>query len=173
MSIQEFQIAVVPVKDQLFRMVYRMLGNVSDTEDVVQETLIKLWNGRHELNQVQNLEAWSMRIARNLAIDRLRARQRSAETPVEALPDQSAGYTPQDLTESTETFTHVKQLMDTLPEKQRLVMHLRDIEGLSYQEIADTLSMPMAQVKVYLFRARQSVREGLLKLYQQGITLQP
>jgi RNA polymerase sigma-70 factor (ECF subfamily) len=52
--------------------------------------------------------------------------------------------------------------MNTLPDKQRDIMHLRDIEGLSYQEIADALSIPLDQVKVYLFRARKTVREGLV-----------
>jgi RNA polymerase sigma-70 factor (ECF subfamily) len=65
---------------------------------------------------------------------------------------------------SGDVFDQVQRLMSQLPEKQKLIMHLRDIEGLHYQEISEALDLPLDQVKVYLFRARKSVREGLLKL---------
>jgi RNA polymerase sigma-70 factor (ECF subfamily) len=164
MSTQEFQIQVLPVKDKLFRLAYRMTGSALEAEDLVQEVFLKVWNGRSELESVQNVEAWCMRIAKNLAIDRLRSKQWKTRTDEEPVLAQTDTATPYQIAEQADTFAHIRQIMDQLPEKHRQVMELRDIEGLSYEEICEVLSMTLPQVKTNLFRARQAVREALIKL---------
>jgi len=162
MTKREFQNAVAPIRDKLYRFALRMMNNVPEAEDVVQEVLIKLWQQRERLLQVTNLEAWSVRMTRNVSIDKLRTRKQTDNVD-QLLNVETDLRTPDRLVEEKDTFSVVKQAIQELPEKQRLVMHLRDIEEHSYQEISEALDMPMNQVKVNLFRARKSVRNILLK----------
>lgn len=162
MTKREFQQAVAPIRDKLYRFALRMMNNIPEAEDVVQEVLIKLWQQRERLLQVTNLEAWSVRMTRNVSVDKLRTRKQTDD--VDQLVNVETDLrTPDLLAEEKDTFLIVQQAIQELPEKQRLVMHLRDIEEHSYQEIAEALEMPMNQVKVNLFRARKKVREVLLK----------
>jgi RNA polymerase sigma factor (sigma-70 family) len=162
MSLNEFQYQVIPVKDKLYRLALSMMGNVAEAEDVVQEVFIKLWKSRMELPKVNNIEAWSMRITRNMAIDKLRSRQRQIDKPQAELPHHTDHVTPHKLAEQNDTFMHIRKLMQRLPEKQQIILQLRDIEGCTYQEITDTLDIPISQVKVYLHRARNKMRELIL-----------
>lgn len=166
MNTQEFQLQVLPVKDKLFRMAFRMTGSAIEAEDLVQEVFLKVWNGRMELQGVQNIEAWCMRIGKNLAIDRVRSSHWKTKTEEEPVLMETYAANPYQIAEQSDTLMHIRNIMNQLPEKHRQVMELRDIEGLSYEEICEVLSLTMPQVKTNLFRARQAVREALLKLNQ-------
>lgn len=170
MDLQTFQDRVFPVKNKLFRFAFRLLGSSDDAKDVVQEVLIKVWSGREQLDQIQNMEAWCMRVTRNLSLDRLRAQQRRPEESIEKGLYVQGDHSPLDSVELSESMKRIGELMASLPDKQRQVMHLRDVEGYSYQEIADILELDMNQVKVNLFRARQSVREQLQKISAYGLS---
>lgn len=161
MTIKDFTRLVTPIKDKLFRFSMRLTENVAEAEDVVQEVLIRLWNQKEELKKINNLEAWSLRLTRNLSIDKLRSKHRKPESldGNYHLPDQ--GQTPQQIVESRDTMNFIRQLIQQLPEKQRLVIQLRDIEGMSYKEIGDILNISMNQVKVNLFRARKQLKHQL------------
>ncbi len=170
MTLEAFQNMVFPVKNKLYRFAFRLLGNNEEARDVVQEVMIKVWSGREQLGRVHNLEAWCMRITKNLSLDRLRQQQRR---PTDSL-DQGMhvvhhSLTPADAAELGERMERISKWMAELPEKQRQVMHLRDIEGYSYNEICEILELDMSQVKVYLFRARNAVREKLLKTDAYGL----
>ena len=164
MNTQEFQIQVLPVKDKLFRLVLRMTGNVIEAEDLVQEVFLKVWNGRKDLESVQNIEAWCMRIAKNMAIDRLRSKLWKTKTNEEPQIVEAQMASPYTVTEQRDTMEHIRHIMHQLPEQHRQVMELRDIEGLRYEEICQVLDMSMPQVKTNLHRARKAVREALIKL---------
>lgn len=169
MSLKDFTHKILPIKDKLFRFSLRIVRNSAIAEDVVQEVFIKLWNKRDQLDQLHNVEAWCMKATRNLSIDKLR----SKHSKVGFIPDgydvSSTAATPDRITESNDTISRVKTMMENLPEKQKLVMQLRDIEEMTYQEISDTLDMPMSQVKVYLFRARQQIRRQLINSESYGL----
>ncbi|MEM0995180.1 MAG: sigma-70 family RNA polymerase sigma factor [Bacteroidota bacterium] len=157
MTKQEFRHTISPIKDKLYRFALRIMDSVPEAEDVVQEVMIKLWKQRDRLAQIANLEAWSVKMTRNVSIDKLRARKHSED--VSQLIDLETDIArPDQLVEQKDTFAMIEKAMQQLPEKQRLVMHLRDIEECSYKEIAEQLEMPLNQVKVNLFRARKSVR---------------
>ena len=170
MNLETFQNRVYPVKNKLFRFAFRLLGSSEEAKDVVQEVLIKVWNGREQLGEIQNMEAWCMRVTKNLSLDRLRQQQRRPTDPIEkGLHVQQKTLSPHDSVETSENMKRIGELMAVLPEKQRHVMHLRDVEGYSYQEICEILEIDMSQVKVNLFRARNAVREKLLKINQYGL----
>lgn len=165
-----FESRVLPVKNKLFRFAFRLLGSSDEAKDVVQEVFIKVWNGREQMSQIENMEAWCMRITKNLSLDRIRSRQRRAtDTLEESLDVRQEGLSPLESTEIQESMQRISQLISTLPEKQRQVIHLRDVEGYSYNEICEIMELDMNQVKVNLFRARNSVRERLTKMNAYGL----
>ena len=165
-----FESRVLPVKNKIFRFAFRLLGSSEEAKDVVQEVFIKVWNGRDQIESIDNMEAWCMRITRNLSLDKIRARQRKATDPIEQSFDiQNDTRTPYEAAENNENMQRINQLIASLPEKQRQVMHLRDIEGYSYNEICEILELDMNQVKVNLFRARNAVREKFIKINAYGL----
>ncbi|HEY5691466.1 MAG TPA: RNA polymerase sigma factor [Cyclobacteriaceae bacterium] len=170
MNLEAFENQILPVKNKLFRFALRLLNDMEEAEDVVQEVMIKVWNGRENMHQINNWEAWCMRLTKNLSLDRLRARQRKATDSIgEGFEVKQEGLTPHENAEQTESMVQVNKLIASLPEKQRQVMHLRDVEGYSYKEICDILELDMSQVKISLFRARNVVREKLLKINAYGL----
>lgn len=165
-----FEARVLPVKNKLFRFALRMLGSPDEAKDIVQEVFVKVWNGREQMDQIDNMEAWCMRITRNLSLDRLRSRQRRAtDTLEDGLEIRQEAPSPHERTEISESMQRINELISALPEKQRQVIHLRDVEGYSYNEICEILELDMNQVKVNLFRARNSVREKLVKMNAYGL----
>lgn len=170
MNLETFQNRVLPAKNKLFRFALRMLGDEDDAKDIVQEVFIRVWNGRDQMDQIQNMEAWCMRITKNLSLDKLRAVQRKGTQSLEnSFNVQHTDRTPDVKTEMGESMQHVSQFIASLPEKQRQVIHLRDVEGYTYNEICDILEIDMNQVKVNLFRARNAVREKLMKMNAYGL----
>ncbi len=170
MNSEAFQNTVLPVKNKLFRFAMRFLANEEEAKDVVQEVFIRVWNGREQMADVQNWEAWCMRITRNLSLDRIRTMTRKQTVPLESsLHVHHDAKTPHESTESQESMKRINEIMATLPKKQRQVMHLRDVEGYSYNEICDILEIDMSQVKVNLFRARNAVREKLIRIDAYGL----
>ena len=163
-----FRDDILPLKDKLFRLALRITFNRAEAEDVVQDTLIRVWNKRDEWTQFGSVEAYCLTVARNLAIDR--SERRDAQT-VELTPDMeetSDASSPYESLVSKERMI-LHRLMNELPEKQRLIMQLRDVEGKSYKEIAVVLSLTEEQVKVNLFRARQKVKQRFIDIEGYGL----
>lgn len=153
-----FRNDILPLKDKLFRLALRITLDRAEAEDVVQDTLIKVWNRRDEWAQFDSIEAYCLTIARNLAIDRsqkMEAQHIGLTPETQEMPD---ALTPDRQLEYSERLKLVHQLVNELPEKQRTILQLRDIEGKSYKEIADLLQVTEEQVKVNLFRARQRIK---------------
>lgn len=158
----DFKEKIWPLKDRLYRMALRLLEDRSEAEDVAQEVMIKLWQKRKDLSSINNIDAWSFRLTKNLALDKLKGGYHKRKTSIDQVIDfPTKNLSPDRQIESNDSMTFIKQKMQLLPEQHRLVMHLRDIEELSYQEICDALNMSMAQVKSNLFRARQAMRVEL------------
>ncbi len=164
-----FEKLAISVKDKLYRFALRMTGDVAEAEDVVQEVFIKVWNKRDDMQEVLNHEAYCMTLTRNLSLDKLRSKHRRTSEIGEALQLTDSHSTPYDETEKSDAIESIRKWMQDLPEKQRLTMHLRDIEGMTYDEISTTLEMSLAQVKVNLHRARQFIREKMLASESFGL----
>lgn len=156
-----FQTTVLPLSDRLFRVALRVTMNRAEAEDVVQDTLLRVWERRSEWGQIDNLEAFAIATCRNRALDVAKRAGRNT-VPLDKVEGShlSASGTQRAL-EAREQLSLVRRLMDSLPELQRTIMLLRDIEGQSYGEIAKELGISETQVKVYLHRARTKVREGI------------
>jgi len=170
MSLTYFKQHILPVKDKLYRLALRILGDDAAAQDVVQEVLVKAWKHQDSWTDIRNVEAWCMKLTKNQAIDKIRSHHRTEQLETPSLPGLAAdSLSPLAVTEYSDTMAHLVKLMQQLPEKQRLVMHLRDIEEMSYQEIAELLDMPMNQVKVNLFRARNQVRTLYLQTEKHGL----
>ena len=150
---------VLPLSDKRFRLALRITMNRAEAEDVVQDTLLKVWEHREEWEQINNLEAFAIATCRNRALDVMKRAGRNTEKLDEMAHFSS--QTPQEQLEADEQISLVNRLMDDLPEVQRTIMLLRDIEGKTYQEIAQTLDISETQVKVYLHRARTKIKERI------------
>ena len=161
-----FHSDILPLKNELFRMAFRITQNREEAEDVVQETMIKVWNRREQWSQLDSIEAFCLTICRNLSLDKLRLMDNQAQSLSDDIDptDNSHGSNPEQVAIRHERADMVRQMINELPERLRTCMQLRDIEGKSYREIAVILDITEQQVKVNIFRARQAVREKYLKL---------
>ena len=165
-----FQSDVLPLKNELFRMALRITQNRVEAEDVVQETMIKVWNRREQWEQLESIEAFCLTICRNLSLDKLRRMDNQVQSLGDDIDptDQSHASNPEQVAIQHDHAQLVRQLINELPERLRTCMQLRDIEGKSYRDIATILDITEQQVKVNIFRARQAVRERYLKIEKLG-----
>ena len=158
-----FRNDVLPLKDKLFRLALRITLNREDAEDMVQETLLRLWRHMQEGREIDNAEAMAMTVCRNLCLDhKERMEQRNVSYDEEQHDRADLTLSPAEQMESEERFSVLHQLIDSLPEKQRTALQLRDIEGHSYREIANVMGISESDVKVNIFRARQKIKYHLL-----------
>ena len=148
-----FKEHIWPLRDKMFRLAQRITLSREEAEDVVQDTLERLWRDRERLSLIDSVEAWTLRLVRNLSLDRLK---RSGRQAVELDPERDATAAPgADRTlELEEGMRLVREAMDRLPEVQR--------SGKSYAEIAEILELTESQVKVYLHRGREKVKKSLI-----------
>lgn len=161
-----FHEQVFPIRHKLYRFALRITGSVHEAEDVVQEVLEKVWKTAPEqVDNIQNWEAWCMTLTKNRSYDKTRSLSVRRTAALDGVAEQSSTMvSPALAAERSDMVFKVKQMMQQLPEKQRLVMHLRDIEELSYEEISEALNISLDQVKVSLHRARKNIREKLINL---------
>ncbi len=165
-----FRNDVLPLKDLLYRLALRITLNHEDAQDIVQDTLMRIWDKRDSWQEINSIEAFGMTICRNLSLDRIKRyehQNNSLEETRTDHPDTSSN--PYDQAIKSDRIMLVKQLVDALPEKQRSCMQLRDFEGKTYKEIAAVLGITEEQVKVNIFRARQTVKERFQKYDDYGL----
>lgn len=156
-----FKNDILPLKDILFRLSVRITQNREDAEDIVQETLIRLWD-ETKRQEIDNVKSFAMTVCRNLSLDHISKKAHQAVSFDEELHDQEdVSNQPDRMIESKERYGFLQSLIDELPEKQRTALHLRDIEGQSYKEIASEMEITETDVKVNIFRARQKLKERL------------
>ena len=165
-----FRDDVLPLKNELFRLALRITLNRFEAEDIVQDTLIKVWNRRSDWNDIDSIEAFSLTICRNLSLDRIKKKENNNDSLEDVKgAEPLASSNPQDRMIQADRVGLIKQIVDLLPEKQRSCMQLRDFEGKSYKEIATILDITEEQVKVNIFRARQAVKHKYMKIDNYGL----
>jgi len=164
-----FRDDVLPLKDRLYRLALRITLNPAEAQDAVQDSLIRVWEHRDEWEQIESIEAYALTICRNISLDMAGKAGRGNVQ----LNEDSSMFNVQcsmfNEFEQKERLSLVRKIMDTLPEIQRSIMELRDIEGKTYQEIGNILKLSETQVKVYLHRARTSIRQQAEKIEKYGL----
>lgn len=165
-----FRNNVLPLKNVLYRLALRITLNREEAEDVVQDTLIKVWNRRDDWQDIDSIEAFSLTICRNLSLDRMK-KAGNDNRPIgdEEAGAPAAGYDPYERMMQRDRVEQVKRIVDGLPEKQKSCMQLRDFEGKSYKEIAEVLGISEEQVKINIFRARQAVKQKYNEIDRYGL----
>ena len=167
----DFRTDVLPLKNELYRLALRITLNHAEAQDVVQETMIRVWNRREQWDTIENIEAFCLTICRNLALDRSKLAERQNASLDEGIDaaDHSYNANPEEQTVQRDRVELVRRLISQLPEKQRSCMQLRDIEGKSYKEIAEVMGITEQQVKVNIFRARQTIKQKYSETEQYGL----
>ncbi len=165
-----FRNDVLPLKNELYRLALRITLNSAEAEDVVQDTLIKVWDKRDSWQEINSVEAFSLTICRNLALDRLKKKGNdNLSIEEESTEPASTASNPLEQTLQNDRIDQVRRLINELPEKQRSCIQLREFEGKSYKEVAEVLGISEEQVKVNIFRARQTIKQRFEKLDQYGL----
>lgn len=164
----EFLNIVMPFKDKLYRLAKRLLVSQEEAEDATQEILIKLWSKKKSMEKYNSVEAFAMTMTKNFCLDRLKSRQAGNLKLVHSnYTDNDSSL--QDKLEATDSVSWVQKIMEALPEQQKMVLQLRDVEEYEYDEISEMLEMKPTAVRVALSRARKTVREELIKKHNYGI----
>lgn len=165
-----FRNDILPLKNKLYRLALRITLNTAEAEDIVQETMIKVWNQRNQLKALDSVEAYCLTICRNLALDKKDKKvSHVMELTLEVQESSLDPLTPHENLVQDERLKLVHELFNQLPLNYREVMQLRDIEGKSYKEIAKILALTEEQVKINLFRARQRIREQIKNIENYGL----
>lgn len=166
----DFRADILPLKNKLFRLALRITSDRAEAEDIVQETMLRVWQRREELYEVENIEAFCTTICHRLSIDSQTRKGNHQETLDESYQEVLSSHpNPQEILEQQDKLAIVRQLFNQLPTAQRVVMHLRDVEGKSYREIAALVGQTEEQVKINLFRARQRIRGQMKDIENHGL----
>jgi len=168
MTQADFVKLVMPFKDKVFRLAKRLLVSNEEAEDATQEILMKLWNNKESIGEYRNVEAFSMTMTKNFCLDRLKSKQ-AQNLKIVHSNYQDNNISLQRQVELSDSVNWVAKIIEELPEQQKMVLQLRDIEEYEFEEIAKVLDMNETAVRVSLSRARKTIRERLINTHSYGI----
>ncbi len=168
MTQTEFLKIVMPFKDKVFRLAKRLLVSREEAEDATQEVLLKLWHNKAKILEYKNVEAFSMTMTKNFCLDKLKSKQAQNLKLVHS-NYQDHNVSLQKQLELNDSIDWVSKIIEDLPEQQKMVIQLRDIEQYDFEEICKMLDMNATAVRVALSRARKTIREKLTKTHNYGV----
>lgn len=168
MDKNEFTTIVMPLKDKLYRLAKRILVSTDEAEDAVQEVFLKLWKGKQDIENYKNPEAFAITMTKNYCLDRLKSKQASNLKIVHSNYQTSENI--EGRIEANNGVEMVFKIMETLPEQQKIILQLRDVEEFEFSEIAKILDSNETAIRVALSRARKTVRDEMIKNYNYGIS---
>ena len=168
MNQNEFVLLIAPFKDKVFRLAKRLLLCTEEAEDATQEVLVKLWSNNENLDNYNSVEAFAMTITKNYCLDQLKSKRAGNLKMVHTnFTDREPSLDKK--VEDSDSLHWVEKIIDQLPEQQRLIIQLRDIEQYEFEEIAKILEMNQTAIRVALSRGRKTIREFMLKTHNYGI----
>lgn len=167
MNQKEFLDLVLPLRQKIFRLSKRLLTSTEEAEDATQEVLIKMWNKNKELEKYNSIEAMMMTMTKNYCLDRLKSKQASNLQLVHSNYSNRDNLEKQ--TEYKDKLNWVEKIINELPDSQKMIVQLREIEELEFEEIAQIMKMSETNVRVTLSRARKTIREQMIKVNNYGI----
>jgi len=168
MNQSEFIKTVTPFKDKIFRLAKRLLVSVEEAEDATQEVMVKLWTKNDSLPNYNSVEALAMTMTKNYCLDQLKSKRASN---LQLVHSNYSDHAPsvQRQVEDRDRWAWMEKAMGDLPDQQKLIVQLRDIEQYEYEEIASMLDMNETAIRVALSRARKVLRERMTKTENYGI----
>ena len=150
----------IPLADRFYRVAYYLLESEEDAEDAVQELYLKLWAARSGLSGVQNPSAYGISMLKNICIDRIRKRMVRKAEPLDKVPHPEDAHT-ESRTDIKDTLRYLLQEMEKLPDKQRVVLRMRAVEGLEYEDIARRTGLSEVYIRVLVTMARKTLRSRI------------
>ena len=150
----------IPLADRFYRVAYYLLESEEDAEDAVQELYLKLWAARSGLSGVQNTSAYGISMLKNICIDRIRKRMVRKAEPLDKVPHPEDAHT-ESRTDIKDTLRYLLQEMEKLPDKQRVVLRMRAVEGLEYEDIARRTGLSEVYIRVLVTMARKTLRSKI------------
>jgi RNA polymerase sigma-70 factor (ECF subfamily) len=160
-----YQVVVATYADPLVGLLARLVGNVDDARDIAQEAFVRAYQNLHRYDPRRPLKPWLFRIARNLAYNFLKARERRAESRVVDESERALGQLEADQPSPASSVLHkeernaVDAVLTTMRPEFREVLIYRYMERLDYEEIAGVMGVPLGTVKVWLSRAKAQFRQ--------------
>ncbi len=165
MTAEEFKTRLMPVKNKLFRFALSLLMNRQEAEDAVQEVYLKMWNMRKDLGKYKSTEALMMTITKNHCLDRIKTKKNKA-TSLDIKTHDLNSESPLERTEQSDMVNKIKQIIQYLPEQQKTIVHLRDIEGYEFEEVMEITGFDLNYVRVNLSRGRKKIRETIKNIHK-------
>jgi len=164
----EFLQITTPFKDKVFRLAKRLLISTEEAEDATQEILVKLWRKNESLLDFNSVEAFAMTMTKNYCLDQLKSK-RAAN--VKLTHDNFTDKSPRldKILEDVDSLNWVEKIINQLPQQQKLIIQMRDVEQYDFDEIAKILEMNETAIRVALSRARKTIRENMIKIHGYGI----
>ena len=157
-----------PVQDKMYRLARRLLVSKESAEDAVQEVMLKLWARKEKLSEYDNVEAFAMTVTKNYCLDQLKLKQNNNLRIVHSNYEDGNNSIQKNL-EVQDDLNWVQKIIESLPEQQKILIQLRDVEQYEYDEIAKMTEMQETAIRVALSRARKKIREEMLKKHRYGI----
>lgn len=164
----EFLQLTSPFKDKVFRLAKRLLISTEEAEDATQEVLVKLWSKNESLVGFNSVEAFAMTMTKNYCLDQLKAK-RSGNLKIVDDNFTSETHSLVKEVEDVDSLNWVEKIINRLPEQQRLIIQMRDIEQYEFSEISKIMQMNETAIRVALSRARKTIRERMTKIENYGI----
>jgi RNA polymerase sigma-70 factor (ECF subfamily) len=168
MTQTDFVKLVMPFKDKVFRLAKRLLVSNEEAEDATQEILMKLWRNKQKISDYKNVEAFSMTMTKNFCLDRLKSKQ-AQNLKIVHSNYQDNNTSLQKEVENRDSIDWVSKIIEELPEQQKIILQLRDIEDYDFNEIAKVVDMNPTAIRVALSRARKTIREKLTNTHSYGV----
>lgn len=171
MELKVFNQRILPVQGRLFRLAQLFLRSREEAEDAIQDVLLRLWTNRQQLESYNSIEALAVQMTKNICLDRLKSHHHKKMTKdadlVSMQADDASPYQQAEMSDSNQL---MHRLIGELPEQQKLILHLRDVEEYSFEELEQVTGLSINNIRVILSRARQKLRENYLKVnnYESG-----
>ena len=168
MTIEEFKNEVLPLRNKLFRFAKRLLNVHAEAEDITQDVFLKLWLKKTELSNYKSIEALAMTITKNLCFDRIKLKSRKV-MEMDNHDMLKTEVTPYEHSELKDRMNRVNYIINTLPDRQKMIIQLRDVEGYTFEEIEEMIGLNINAIRVNLSRARKKIRAEICKTYDYGL----
>ena len=157
-----------PVQDKMYRLALRLLVSKEAAEDAIQEVMLKLWSKKQNLLMYDNLEAFAMTVTKNHCLDQLKLKSNNNLRIVHSNYE-DGNHSLQKKVEIQDDLDWVQKIIELLPEQQKIIIQLREVEQYDYEEIAEMTGMKETAIRVALSRARKKIREEMIKRHRYGI----